>query len=380
MTRSVLGGVRRSLTALVASSFAFSFALGVGTVSLPLVALDQGYSGSAVGVLTALSAVAQIAARATLGRALSRYPDRLLVVAAAAMLAVSCALVAMSATVVPFVVAELLQGAARGCFWTGSQSHAVRSSASSVRGMAGLNLTSSTGLLAGPVVAGLLGELDLRWPLWVAAGAAVVATALAARLPGHPPYRPPLRPADQPLWRHPAVVAAGWTGATAGAWRGLLASYVPVVLERAGQGSAAIGALVAAANAASIAGSGLAGRRRVVTTGALTTCTLATGLGLSAAALSAEAALVCCLALVVSGVGAGGLQTFGPALAADGVHPEERGLAIASTGTYRAVALFVAPMAVAGLVLALPAATALAVAGLVATAPSLAARRRTEDT
>jgi MFS family permease len=244
--------------------------------------------------------------------------------------------------------------------------------------MASLNLVSSTGLLAGPVVAGLLGELDLRWPLWVAAAGAAVAAVAAARLPGHPPYRPPQRPADQPLRRHPAVVAAGWTGTTAGAWRGLLGSYVPVVLERAGQSSATIGALVAAANAASIAGSVLAGRLRVGTTRALGWCTVATGLGLATAALTAEAALACGAALLVSGVGAGGLQTFGPALAADGVDPEERGLAIASTGTYRAVALFVAPMAVAGLVLALPVTTALALAGVVATGPALLARRSRE--
>jgi MFS family permease len=356
---------------VAAASAAFSFSLGGAGVALPLVALAAGYGGAAVGVLTALSAVAQMGIRSTLGLALSRFPDRLLVVAAAALLAASNALVAVSAAVVPFALAELLQGAARGCFWTGSQSHVVRRPGPTVRALAAVNLVSSVGLLAGPVVAGALAERDVRAALWASAALGVVAAAVAGRMTSHPPYRPPARDRGDRLWRRPAVATGCWAGVSAGAWRGLLGSFVPVVLSRAGQSASTVGVLVAVANAASLAGSGGVGRLTArATTGVLAAGTAATGLGTSAAALAAGEPVLAAVALAVSGLGAGTLQTLGPALAAESVHPEERGMAIATTGTFRAAALLVAPLAVSGLVLAMPAAAGLAVAGVLASTPA----------
>lgn len=69
------------------------------------------------------------------------------------LLAVSCALVAWSAAVVPFLACELFQGAARGCFWTGSQTHVVRGNGSSVGRLAVVNLVASIGQLIGPALA-----------------------------------------------------------------------------------------------------------------------------------------------------------------------------------------------------------------------------------
>lgn len=48
-----------------ATIVAFSFALGVSNVALPLVALEAGYGVSDIGVLTAMSALAQLVVRAT---------------------------------------------------------------------------------------------------------------------------------------------------------------------------------------------------------------------------------------------------------------------------------------------------------------------------
>jgi MFS family permease len=81
--------------------------------------------------------------------------------------------------------------------------------------------------------------------------------------------------------------------------------------------------------------------------------------------------------LLVSGIAAGAIQVLGQATAAESVHPEERGDAIAVTGTFRAAALFGAPLAVAGLVVVLPLAPAVALVGAAITVPALGLRRRT---
>jgi MFS family permease len=154
-----------------------------------------------------------------------------------------------------------------------------------------------------------------------------------------------------------------------------LNSYVPVVLEQARVSSTMIGILISGANAASVVGSALTGwgtmrgaRLRLVVG------VLATGLGLGAAGPLAELTLACAVALIVSGLGAGALQTVGPAIAADSVHPEERGEAIASAGLFRAGALFVAPLGMAALVTVMPMAPAMVTAGVLITAPALTMR------
>jgi MFS family permease len=362
---------------VAAGSIAFSFALGIATVAFPLIALDAGYSGAQVGVLTATSAITQMATRTVLGRVMRHVSDRSLVTLAACLVAASTGVLMVSAAIVPFVVAELIQGAARACFWTGSQTHVVRGSGSSVSALATVNFISSFGLLAGPVVAGVLLERSTSLTLLVATLAGVVAVPITRLLDKLPPFvLPPDRPPGR-LWRRPGVDAGCWAGVTAGAWRGLVSSYVPVALQLAGQSASTIGALVSAANAASVAGSGAVGRvSRAGAWKALAVGTLATGIGTAAVAAVAGSAPLAALALAVSGLGAGALQTIGPAVATDAVHPEERGEAIAVTGTFRAGALFAAPLGVAALILAMPLTAAMTVAGALITGPVLAVRRR----
>jgi MFS family permease len=106
--------------------------------------------------------------------------------------------------------------------------------------------------------------------------------------------------------------------------------------------------------------------------------TLATGAGIALTAAVAGQVLLAGLVLALSGLGAGALQTVGPAIATDSVHPEERGDAIAATGTFRAAALFVAPLAVSGMVGAIALTPAMALVGAAMTLPVLALRRRTD--
>jgi MFS family permease len=368
--------VDRDLAASALGGLTFSMALGMAMVALPLLALEEGYSKSAVGLLTAISAVAQMGARMALAPLMRRYPDWVLVFIAGGLMAISCGLVAWSAAVVPFVACELFQGAARGCFWTGSQTHVVRGEGSSVSRLAVVNLVSSAGQLGGPVLAGVIASRSITPALVTASVIALVCMVPPLALDRLPPFSPP---EDRPrgrIWRRPGVDAGCWASLTAGAWRGLVSSYIPVALERAAQPVPVIGALVSVANGANIAGAALVARVRGrtlvrVVTGSM----LAAGIGSALVAALAGSAPLAGALLGLSGLGAGALQTLGPALASDSVHPQERGDAIAATGTFRAAALFASPLAVAGMLSAVTLTPAMLVAGLLITLPALTTRR-----
>ena len=180
----------RDLVATSVGAIVYSFALGIAVVALPLLALDAGYGKATVGYLIACSAISQMASRLVLGAVMRRYPDWLIVFTAGGLLAASCTLVAASAAVIPFVVAELLQGAARGCFWTGSQTHVVRGEGSSVGRLAGVNFISSFGLMGGPIAAGFIGNRSLSLALYVAAVVAVIGMIPPMLLDRLPPSLP----------------------------------------------------------------------------------------------------------------------------------------------------------------------------------------------
>src|SRR6185312_12155842 len=210
-----------------------------------------------------------------------------------------------------------------------------------------------------------------------ASGVALVAVVPTFLLDRLPPFVPP---ADRPpgrLWRRPGVDLGCWAGVTAGAWRGLLTSYVPVALAAARQSSATIGALVSVANGASVAGAALVGRvRERGATRGFVLGIVAAGGGTALATVVAGQVVLAAAVLALSGIGAGALQTLGPAMATEAVHPEERGDAIAAAGTFRAAALFVAPLAVAGLLGVVGLAGAMAAAGGAITLPAALSRRR----
>lgn len=350
----------------------YSFALGIASVALPLQAVFAGYGAVEVGVLSAVSAITQLAGRAFLGRVMRRVPDWVIVAFACLVLALSCLVVVVSSAVVPFVVAQLLQGVSRACFWTGSQTHVVRGDGSSVKALASVNLVGNIGLLSGPVAAGLfIGEQDAHLALLVAAAAALAATLPVCRLRRLPPFKALSDRQPGHIWQRPGVWEGCHAGVTAGAWRGLLGSYVPLALVRADQSAFTVGVLVAIANASSILGAWLvrrvesdAGIRRILLFG-----TPVTGLAVAAMGPLASAPTLAALALTVSGVAAGALQTLGPAIAADAVHPEERGEAVAATGTFRAAALFVAPLATAAMVAVVPIGAAMVVTGVLMAVP-----------
>jgi len=371
----------RDTVACITAAVIWSIALGIASVALPLLALESGYTGVQVGVLVAFSALTQMLARIGMGAWMNRFPDWTFILASAVILGISNAAAALSTALVPFVAAHLLQGIARAFFWTGSQTHVVRSDRPAVRGLAMINLVSAAGLLVGPVVAGYVGERSLTAALVVGTALCALACVPTLLLDRLPPFAPPADSPSGRIWRRPGVDAGCWAAVSGGAWRGLLGSYVPVALEGAGQATAVIGVLVSLANAAQLAGSDAVGRLRAHGLAvSLVLSTLLAGVGTAAVGPAAGSAVLAAVALVVSGMGAGALQTVGPAVAAEAVHREERGLAIAATGTFRSAALLVTPLAAAGIVAFAPVTAALAVGGALIAVPVVPSLRLLRQT
>jgi MFS family permease len=360
--------------------FLFSVALGMATVVVPLVATASGYALGAVGFLVATSAVTQIAARAGMGVLMDRFRTRSFVLASLVLLAASCVVLAVSQTFWAFVVSQLLQGAARAYFFTGAQTHVVRGTRTAVSALARMNITNGMGLLIGPLIAGLVGAWSLTAALWIAAAISGVAVFAGAFLVSYEPFTKP-RPQPgitaRPVWQRPGVVTAGWMGATAGGWRGILNSYLAVLITEAGHSIPVAGAMMTLANLAALVGSSLATPLRRLGVGASTLwgTVLAAG-GTAAMALLVPNLALACVFLVLSGLGGGILQTLGPALAAESVSSEERGRSIASVGTFRAISLLVTPMGIGALVFVLPSpAIATAIVAVALGVPAMVARR-----
>jgi MFS family permease len=377
VTGNEQGGSRLDSVASAAGAVVFAVALGIATVAVPLLMVQADYSAPEIGLLVALSAVAQMGTRMFMGPMMRQLADKMFVIMAAGALVASCVVLILSTSWLVLAVSQLLQGLARAFFWTGTQTHAVRMSSSAVAALARVNFASGAGQIVGPLIAGVLIARSPDLALGVAAVTGALGVGFALLLTRLPPFAPRAdRESAGKVWRRPSVAVACWAGASAGAWRGLLGSYVPVILEHARHSSTTIGVLVSVANGAQVAGSAIAGRARGAgVRRSLILGVLAGGLGIAAVGpLAASAALVA-LGLLISGMGAGALQTIGPAVATDAVHTEERGEAIASTGTFRAAALLVSPIAVAGMVLVVPLSAALLAAGLLITVPALGVGR-----
>jgi len=368
----------RDAAAAVLTALAFSFSLAIAQVTLPLLGLAAGYGPAELGLFFAAGSLAQLVVRTLLVAAMRLCADRTLIAVAIALMALSVLVVIVSPAQPVFVIGQLLQGVARGCYWTASQTHVVRTQRHAVKAISALNLASSAAAVLGPLLAGFLAERDLTWALWAAALIAVTALPLVALLERLPKLGPSLDPTAGRLWRRPGVSNACWASATAGGWVAMLGSYVPIVLESAHQSPAVVGGLVSLANVAVLVGAGLLVRvGPVASRTGMTLAIVVTGAGTAAVGLAAHQPVLAGLALALSGLGAGILQTLGPAMATGAVRVDQRERAIVATGTFRAGALFLSPLGVAGglALLGLTAAAGLAVMGAVIALPALAARR-----
>ncbi len=374
---SVWGRLRsRDLAASATTSGIIGLSLGIAGVALPLLALRAGYSAAEIGALTAVSAVSQLVSRLQLGTLMKRIPEWTLISSAGFFLALSCGLVALSASLVPFVIAQLLQGVARAFHWTSMTAHLVRAPGRAAPRLAVVNFTAAIGSLIGPVIAGVLSEQTPVLALAVAAGISLVAIGPTFLLDRLPPFAPPKDRPKGRVWRRPGVDVGCCAAVTAGGWQALLTSYVPVALVAAGQNAATVGALVAIANGAMLVGAGAAGRvgsrwQAPAVLGAI----LVGGTAVALTAALAGSVPLTALVLAAGGYAAGTLQVLGSAVVAESVHPEERGEAIAASGTFRAMSMFGTPLAVAGLISVVPLAPAVAAVGVALGLPAVVLRR-----
>jgi MFS family permease len=367
----------RDLAASATTSAIMGLSLGIAAVALPLLAIRAGYSAAEIGALTAVSAITQMVSRMYLGALMKRVPEWTLISSAGFFLALSCGLVALSPSVLPFVVAQLLQGVARAFHWTSTTAHLVRGPGRAAPRLAIVNFSAAIGSLIGPLIAGVLSERTPALALAVAAGISMAAIAPTFFLDRLPPFAPPRDRPKGRVWRRPGVDVGCCAAVTAGGWQALLTSYVPVALVGAGQDAATVGALVAVANGAMLIGTGVAGRVRSrwqppVVLAAI----LVGGTAVALTAALADSVSLSAVVLAAGGYAAGTLQVLGGAVVAESVHPEERGEAIAASGTFRALAMFGTPLAVAGLISVVPLAPAVAAVGVALGLPAVLLRGR----
>nr|WP_205683941.1 MFS transporter [Cryobacterium aureum] len=312
---------------------------------------------------------------------MDRFSTRTFILLALILLAASCAILALSEDLWAFVVSQLLQGAARAYFFTGAQTRVVRSARPAVSALALMNVTNGIGLLVGPILAGFIGASSLTITLFIAASIAAAAIPACAFLVRYEPFtRPPSEPGvvSVAVWRRSGVLSAAWMSVAAGSWRGIMNSYLPLLLSEAGHSVPVGGAMTTLANLAALAGSILArgARRAGVRLASVLGTVLALG-GIAAMALLLPNLVLAGAFLFISGVGSGILQTLGPALAAEAVGREERGRSIASIGTFRAFSLLVTPMSIMALIFVLPsAAVATAIVAIAVGIPGMAMRTR----
>ena len=380
LTLSREPGDRRAAIAAGVVVVIFSFGLGAGNLVLPLLAVGVGFPAAVVGLFAGMGAIAQLSFRLVVPYLLGRYQDRTIIAAASLLMAAALLSLVVSQALVVFIVAHVLHGAARALFWTASQTHAVRAHGSAVRSMGSVSALAGVGMILGPTVAGAISAVSLPLALSTAALGAASAALASLFLRRHVPFRRPRDAQEGRMWRRPGVDMACWSGVTAGGWRSMLSSYVPVVLHAGGIGPALIGLLVAMADVAGIAASMLMRARpakrigRLLELGALLT---ATSLVLLPAAASQP--IIAAGILSVGGVGAGLISTLGPALASVSVRAGEQGDAIAAQGTFRAVAQFAAPVGVGVAIPILSLPIAFALSAVVLGLPIVASRvsRRT---
>nr|WP_281370339.1 MFS transporter [Microbacterium pseudoresistens] len=358
----------------------FSVSLGMATVIVPLLATAAGYQLGVVGFLIGVSAITQIVARAGMGVLMDRFSTRTFILASLLLLAASCAVLAASDALWAFIVSQLLQGAGRAYFFTGTQTHVVRGTRPAVSALAIMNVTNGIGLLVGPLLAGFIGDSSLILALVVAAAIAGVAILTCVFLVRYEPFvkQQPIEGEVKPsrMWRRSGVMTAGWMGAVAGAWRGILNSYLPLLITQAGHSIPVAGAMMTLANLAALGGSAVATPvRRLGIPISTVLGTALVSLGTAAMALSTANFVWSGIFLAISGIGAGVLQTLGPALGAESVDPQERGRSIAAIGTFRAISLLITPMGIGALVFVLPsAAVATAVVAVAVAVPAMVMR------
>lgn len=215
---------------VVFAALAYFFAIGVLVPAVPrYVAGPLGSGDAAVGITVGAFSVSALLLRPWAGRLADRRGRRLLMIAGAAVVAVSVAGYAVAYAVPVLVALRLLTGVGEALFWVGAVSAIGDLAPPTRRGeaMSWASLSLYVGLALGPAVGEqVVNRYDYLAAWLVASGAAVVALLLALRVGetrehvGHPAA--PLR-----LIHPAALVPAALLLAVVWGMAGLLA-FVPL--------------------------------------------------------------------------------------------------------------------------------------------------------
>jgi MFS family permease len=324
----------------------FGLCLGATGVLFPLLAIDAGFDAATIGFLAAVSGGVQMSARVALPWLLATFEDRAIMFASYVAMAVSVGVLVGGSALALFVIAQALQGAARGLFHTASQTHSVRIPGIPTRRLAYVQTLAQFGRLGGPILGGSLAAVSRSASLWTVAGLAVAGAATCRALDVMPTYERKPPPGKSPMWRRRGVGVGCWGGAIGGVWSSVLESYVPVILAGAGLASGTIGLYVSAAEASSFGMTAVLARWGPRRIGRFIPV-VAFGLAVPLVLLTlTESAPVLFGLLVITGVCGGTGSVLGSGSVTEMTPPDEQGTAIALVGLYRAGARLAAPLAV----------------------------------
>ena len=343
---------RREAVGQYTGALLFSVSLGITLVAYPLFVVGQGWSQTTAGLLIGLSAAVQVLTRWRLGSVMRLVSNSHVITAAAALMGLGVGLLVVDSGLAALAVSSVVQGVARACFWTGNQVQIVRSSRSTPKAIATLNMAATVGMLVGPALGGVLAQSSFRAAFAVAAAVALAGVAPTLALVRLPPFARVGGHRYLKLLASRGVRVGVWASVAVGAWRGLLGSYVPIGLDAAGTSETLIGVVVAVANGAAAVSGYLAvdmeGARvapGVARWGAVTlVATVFVGFDLPVAAVTA--------ALVVGGVAVGLLQVLAITAVSEGVRDELQGDSVTIAGVARGMTLSGAPLGVAALLVA----------------------------
>ncbi len=352
----------------------YALALAASGVMLTFVAIADGLSLAVIAALGATSAAAQFVSRVAVGALYRVATDRVIMAGALGMLAASMVLVLAAPGVTGLVLAQVLQGVSRACFWSGSQVHVIRIAARPAPRMA-RNQFIANGLGAlGPMLAGALADGGPRSAAVPIAVVAVLGAGLCALLAPLPLFECVPKSADNRIWRYRDVRVGSLGSLAAGGFNAILVTFVPVLFDDVGWSEADVGLLVGAANGGLVVGALLGGwLPRRCHTPALTAMTAAIGLGVVALAAADAAPVVSVAGVVGAGIASGVILTLGPTVVGAAVPDPQRGSAVVFAGVFRAGALLAMPLLVTAVTLVAPMAIAMVAGGIAAGAPGVLA-------
>ncbi len=329
----------------------YSFSLQGLLTLLPLYANSIGVEPALLGLLVSFPAWFLVLLRIPSGALADKWGERAILIGSTLLMAFSVPLY-VKGTLLALVMAQALTGLSRTAYHPAAESYMSKNAGKMLGAAMGLYHTlSSAGLIAGPVIAGYLVVRMGYAAGFVAIGAGgLVSALLALRL--QTASNPTAQQAETHglstlagVVRSRAVLLAGLSRYAAAVPLALLSSLVPLYLSQLGMSPQIVGGIVSL-------------RGLFLLLGSLTYAVtfnrwpkqyswffglLLTGTGFFLMPFFTQA-LPLAVCVAVTGFGSSPLQILPVILISENTPPEQRGLAIAFSGTMWGLALVINPL------------------------------------